>query len=152
MRVRGSGTDTKWAELSSLLGEIFTIPQQSGQVVELEVVPYGAGPIPPPKPSLHQKLIIFTEHRDTLNYLEKRITGFLGRKESVVIIHGGTSRENRLVVQETFKHDPTVQVEQVRQDGSIWFLLHEQQQLMVSLYGVYEIIYGLIDLQVHGKR
>ncbi len=109
LRVRSSGTDTKWAELSSLLGEIFTTPQQSGQVVEPEV-PYGAGPIPPPKPSLHQKLIIFTEHRDTLNYLEKRITGFLGRKEAVVIIHGGTSRENRLAVQEAFKHDPTVQV------------------------------------------
>jgi SNF2 family DNA or RNA helicase len=107
--VRSSGTDTKWAELSSLLGEIFTIPQQYGQVVEPEV-PYGAGPIPPPKPSLHQKLIIFTEHRDTLNYLDKRITGFLGRKEAVVIIHGGTSRENRLAVQEAFKHDPTVQV------------------------------------------
>lgn len=109
LRVRSSGTDTKWAELSSLLGEIFTTPQQCGQVVEPEVH-YGAGPIPPPKPSLHQKLVIFTEHRDTLNYLEKRITGFLGRKEAVVIIHGGTSRENRLAVQEAFKHDPTVQV------------------------------------------
>jgi len=109
LRVRSSGTDTKWAELSSLLGEIFTTPKHYGQVVEAEI-PYGAGPIPPPKPSPHQKLVIFTEHRDTLNYLEKRITGFLGRKEAVVIIHGGTSRENRLAVQEAFKHDPTVQV------------------------------------------
>jgi SNF2 family DNA or RNA helicase len=108
LRVRSSGTDTKWAELSSLLGEIFTTATQQ-ELVEPEV-PYGAGPIPPPKPSMNQKLIIFTEHRDTLNYLENRITGFLGHKEAVVIIHGGTSRENRLAVQEAFKHDPTVQV------------------------------------------
>ena len=30
----------------------------------------GAGAIPPPKPSPRQKLVIFTEHRDTLSYLE----------------------------------------------------------------------------------
>ena len=106
--VRSSGTDTKWAELSSLLGEIFTTAAQQ-QLVEPEI-PYGSGPIPPPKPSPHQKLVVFTEHRDTLNYLEERITRFLGRKEAVVIIHGGTGRENRLKVQESFKHDPTVQV------------------------------------------
>ena len=72
--------------------------------------PYGSGQIPPPTPSPHQKLVIFTEHRDTLNYLEDRITRFLGRKDSVVIIHGGIGREERLKVQESFKHDPTVQV------------------------------------------
>ena len=54
--------------------------------------------------------MIFTEHRDTLNYLEQRITTLLGRKEGVVIIHGGIGREERLRVQESFKHDPTVQL------------------------------------------
>jgi SNF2 family DNA or RNA helicase len=106
--VRSSGADTKWAELSGLLGEIFTTAARQ-QLVEAEV-PYGSGPIPPPKPSPHQKLVVFTEHRDTLNYLEERITRFLGRKDAVVIIHGGTGREHRLKVQESFKHDPTVQV------------------------------------------
>jgi hypothetical protein len=67
-------------------------------------------PIPPPTPSPHQKLVIFTEHRDTLNYLEQRITTLLGRREAVVIIHGGIGREERLKVQESFKHDPEVQV------------------------------------------
>ncbi len=109
LTVRRSGTDTKWTELASLLGEIFTPAGFAQRVAEPEA-PYGSGAIPPPKPSPHQKLVIFTEHRDTLNYLEDRITKFLGRKEAVVIIHGGVGREERLRVQESFKHDPTVQV------------------------------------------
>ena len=63
-----------------------------------------------PTPSPHQKLVVFTEHRDTLNYLESRITTLLGRKEAVVIIHGGMGREERMKAQESFKHDPEVQV------------------------------------------
>lgn len=107
--VRRSGTDTKWMELSSLLGEIFTAAGFADRVAEPDA-PYGSGQIPPPKPSPHQKLVIFTEHRDTLNYLEDRITKYLGRKEAVVVIHGGIGREERLRVQESFKHDPQVQV------------------------------------------
>ncbi len=107
--VRRSGTDTKWRELSSLLGEIFS-PGSLSDGVEEPQTPYGSGPIPPPIPSPHQKLVIFTEHRDTLNYLEGRITTLLGRKDAVVIIHGGIGREERLKVQEAFKHDPQVQV------------------------------------------
>ena len=107
--VRRSGTDTKWSELSTLLGEIFTTTAISGSVAE-PVIPYGAGEIPRPKPSMHQKLVLFTEHRDTLSYLESRITTLLGRSEAVVIIHGGMGREERLKAQESFKHDPKVQV------------------------------------------
>jgi len=112
LTVRRSGADTKWTELSSLLGEIFTSVGQSSDThrVEEPAAPYGSGQIPPPKPSPHQKLVIFTEHRDTLNYLEDRITRFIGRKEAVVIIHGGIGREERLRVQESFKHDPEVKV------------------------------------------
>ena len=109
LAVRRSGTDTKWLQLASLLGEIFT-PESIARHAAEPTVPYGAGPIAPPKPSVHQKLVIFTEHRDTLNYLEQRITTLLGRKDAVVIIHGGIGREERLKVQESFKHDPQVQV------------------------------------------
>ncbi|MBU2055537.1 MAG: DUF3883 domain-containing protein, partial [Proteobacteria bacterium] len=107
--VRRSGTDTKWRELSTLLGEIFTTAAIAGSVAE-PVIPYGAGAIPRPTPSLHQKLVLFTEHRDTLSYLESRITTLLGRNEAVVIIHGGMGREERMKAQESFKHDPEVQV------------------------------------------
>lgn len=111
LSVRRSGADTKWTELSGLLGEIFTPAGIGGSPkVAEDPAPYGSGQIPPPKPSPHQKLVIFTEHRDTLNYLHHRITRFLGREEAVVLIHGGTGREERLKVQESFKHDPTVQV------------------------------------------
>ena len=54
--------------------------------------------------------VLFTEHRDTLNYLEQRITTLLGRKEDIVIIHGGVSREDRLKAQEAFRHDPEVRI------------------------------------------
>ncbi|MBP6583613.1 MAG: DEAD/DEAH box helicase, partial [Chromatiaceae bacterium] len=109
LAVRRSGTDTKWRELASLLGEVFTPAALDHRVAESQL-PYGAGVIPPPTPSPHQKLVIFTEHRDTLNYLEGRITRFLGRGDAVVVIHGGIGREERLQVQESFKHDPQVQV------------------------------------------
>lgn len=109
LAVRRSGTDTKWRELASLLCEIFT-PAAIGNESAEPQPSYGTGHIPPPKPSPHQKLVIFTEHRDTLNYLESRVTSLLGRKEAVVIIHGGIGREERLKMQESFKHDPEVQI------------------------------------------
>jgi superfamily II DNA/RNA helicase len=63
-----------------------------------------------PKASASQKLVIFTEHRDTLSYLEQRISTLLGRKEAVVCIHGGMGREERMKTQESFRHDPEVKV------------------------------------------
>jgi SNF2 family DNA or RNA helicase len=107
--VRRSGADRKWRELACLLSEIFT-PAGLGTHVSEDLIPYGAGPIPPPTPSPKQKLVLFTEHRDTLSYLEQRITTLLGRKEAVVTIHGSMGREHRMAVQEAFRHDPLVQV------------------------------------------
>ena len=107
--VRRSGSDTKWRELASLLDEVFSIGHTDPHVAE-PAAPYGAGPIAGPTASPHQKLVIFTEHRDTLNYLASRIPTLLGRKDAVVVIHGGIGREDRLKVQESFKHDPDVQV------------------------------------------
>ena len=109
MAVRRSGEDKKWRELASLLNEVFACAKQASKACETPA-PYGSGPIPPPVPSPHQKLVIFTEHRDTLNYLEQRITTLLGRSEAVVVIHGGLGREERMKAQEAFKFDPDVQV------------------------------------------
>jgi superfamily II DNA or RNA helicase len=107
--VRRSGQDTKWRELSHLLGEIFT-PTGQAESIGQPSVPYGAGPIPRPVPSPRQKLVIFTEHRDTLNYLERQIGSHLGRPQALVMIHGGMGREERRKAQEAFLHDPQVQV------------------------------------------
>ena len=101
--VRRSGQDTKWRELANLLGELFTPAGLAGEVAE-------PGPIPKPVPSPRQKLVVFTEHRDTLNDLERRIGSLLGRPQAVVVIHGGMGREERRKAQETFLHDPDVQV------------------------------------------
>jgi SNF2 family DNA or RNA helicase len=109
LAVRRSGTDTKWRELASLLGEIFTPASIANSIAET-TIPYDGKPVSKPKPSPRQKLVIFTEHRDTLSYLHDRITTLLGRPEAVVVIHGSIGREERLAVQESFRHDPEVQV------------------------------------------
>src|SRR4029079_5800251 len=95
----------------TLLGEIFTTASIA-KMAESEASPSDSGvPGPPkPKPSPHQKLVLFTEHRDTLNYLQGRIATLLGRTRAVVVIHGGMGREERMNVQEAFRHDPEVQV------------------------------------------
>jgi superfamily II DNA or RNA helicase len=107
--VRRSGMDTKWRELSSLLGEIFTPGGLAVQVGEASGT-YGKREIPKPVASPKQKLVLFTEHRDTLNYLERQISTLLGRPDAVAVIHGGMGREDRRKAQETFLHDPKVQV------------------------------------------
>ncbi len=107
LAVRRSGTDTKWRELASLLNEIFTTLVQSEEKPFTHI---STSRVVPPTPSPHQKLVLFTEHRDTLNYLEERITTLLGREDAVVVIHGGMGREDRMKMQEAFKHDPAVQV------------------------------------------
>lgn len=107
--VRRGGEDCKWRELANLLSEIFTPSGLAGTVAEGEPG-YGEPQDPRPTPSPKQKLVIFTEHKDTLSYLQARISTILGRQEAVVVIHGGMGREDRLKAQEAFKHDPDVQV------------------------------------------
>jgi len=103
LEVRSRGEDRKWRELANLLTEIFRnpryMPDESKDKGQRK-----------PTPSPHQKLVIFTEHRDSLNYLADRICTLLGRPEAVVTIHGRMSREERQRAQETFLHDPNVQV------------------------------------------
>lgn len=84
-RVRASGKDRKWLEFVSLLDEAPEMCHAGGE---------------------RRKLIVFTEHRDTLNALVERLQSRLGRAEAVVAIHGGTPRETRRAIQETFTSDP----------------------------------------------
>src|SRR5262249_32330162 len=109
LAVRRSGDDTKWRQLADLLSEIFT-PAAVVNALTEEGVPYDAGSIEPAKSSPSQKLIIFTEHRDTLNYPKQRTSTLLGRPEAIVCIHGGMGREERMTAQESFRHDPDVKV------------------------------------------
>ena len=104
-----SGDGTKWRQLANLLTEIFTSAAVADGVAE-EGTHYDAGTIEPPKFSPSQKLVIFTEHRDTLNYLRQRMSTLLGRPEAIVCIHGGMDREECMTAQESFRHDPEVKV------------------------------------------
>ncbi|WP_406311883.1 helicase-related protein [Streptosporangium sp. NBC_01639] len=88
-RVHRSGEDRKWAELNQLLQNQAEIRDSNG---------------------LPRKIIIFTEHRDTLTYLVGRIQGLLGHAEAVQAIHGGVSRTARRRVRELFTHDRDVRV------------------------------------------
>jgi len=87
--VRRLGTDTKWTELSTLLQDA------------PEMRDAGGG---------RRKLVVFTEHRDTLDYLVERIGTFLGRPEAIVAIHGGLPRDQRRAAEARFKNDPAVVV------------------------------------------
>lgn len=100
-KVISSGVDKKWKELSGLLSEIY--PPQAltdGGVYNVPAGPAAGQP--------KRKLVIFTEHRDTLEYLQSRLVRYFGREEPVVHIHGGMGREERLKVQEEFKSLPDV--------------------------------------------
>ena len=89
MTVVQSGSDKKWEQLSHLLQDRPEMFTTSGH---------------------RRKLIIFTEHKDTLNYLVTRITDLLGKPDAVRVIYGGTNRDERRKVQEEFRHDPDVLV------------------------------------------
>jgi len=106
-RIRRGGEDAKWRQLAQLLSEIFT---PAGLADRVKDAPRGSGDIPGPTPSPRQKLVLFTEHRDTLSYLESRIAMLLGRDGALVSIHGGMGRNERRKAQEAFLHDPEVSV------------------------------------------
>ncbi len=94
-KVRCSGTDQKWEELSNLLqGE-----SKADAAKELF-----------DEQGHRRKLIIFTEHRDTLKYLAERIETLIGRTEALVTIHGSMRREDRRKAQEAFMQDPDVRI------------------------------------------
>jgi superfamily II DNA or RNA helicase len=84
-----SEKDRKWEELSRLLQDTPEMHDADGR---------------------RRKLIIFTEHRDTLNYLAVKIQDLSGSRNAVVMIHGGVKREERRKVQTQFRNDPTVRV------------------------------------------
>jgi superfamily II DNA or RNA helicase len=88
-RVRDRGSDRKWTELS--------------QILQNEVLTSGANGWP-------RKLIIFTEHRDTLGYLTTRIRSLIRRPDAVRAIHGGVRRAERRQITEEFTKNRDCQI------------------------------------------
>ncbi len=82
--VRAAETDRKWSELRTIIEDETLTP---------------AGGEPP------RKLIVFTEHRDTLEYLARRIGALVGRPDAIGTIHGGVRRSERRRITEEFTHN-----------------------------------------------
>jgi superfamily II DNA/RNA helicase len=89
MKLVASGQDRKWDELSKILQNNPEMRDASGR---------------------QRKIIIFSEHRDTLNYLHSRIAGVLGNSDAIVTIHGGTHRDERRRIQAQFWSEPDIRV------------------------------------------
>ncbi len=84
-----SGQDTKWRQLESILDEPMMLDPATG---------------------LRRKILIFTEPKDTLEYLQQKIVGRVGDPAAVVVIHGGIAREARRAAIAAFNSDPVVRV------------------------------------------
>ena len=82
-----SGSDRKWEELSRLLQDTREMFTAEGN---------------------RRKIIIFTEHKDTLNYLVTRMTDLLGGGDAIKAICGSTNRDERRKIQEEFRNNPDV--------------------------------------------
>ena len=85
--LRRSGEDTKWRELDRILDDPL---------------------VHDPARDVHRKIVVFTEARDTLEYLAGRIRGRTGEPESVAVIHGGIPRDRRRATIAAFNDDPKV--------------------------------------------
>lgn len=88
LRLRNSKEDTKWRQLSDVL--------QSPQMFRED--------------GTRRKLILFSEARDTLNYLAARIRTLLGQAEAVEVIHGGVSRDGRRAIVERFNYGSDLKI------------------------------------------
>ncbi|MDR7161767.1 helicase-related protein [Arthrobacter sp. BE255] len=88
-QVRDLGTDRKWTELSTILQDNALTTDKNGWP---------------------RKFIIFTEHRDTLGYLQTRISSLLGRPDAVRAIHGGVRRGERRQITEEFTKNRDCQI------------------------------------------
>ena len=68
LRLKLSGLDAKWRELQSILDDPIILD---------------------PISALRRKILIFTEPKDTLDYLRQKIVSRVGDADAVVVIHGG---------------------------------------------------------------
>ena len=85
--LRRSGEDAKWRELDRILDEPLVHDPGGG---------------------VRRKIVIFTEARDTLEYLARRIRDRTGEPEGVAVIHGSVPRDRRRATIAAFNDDPAV--------------------------------------------
>jgi superfamily II DNA or RNA helicase len=86
-QVRQSGADRKWEQLATILHDDALMYDEQGR---------------------RRKLVLFTEHRDTLRYLWRRIGTLFGNHECLVHIDGSVPRDARRAIEDRFRNDPDV--------------------------------------------
>ncbi len=89
LRLKLSGKDAKWRELDAILDDPIMLDPATG---------------------LRRKVLIFTEPKDTLEYLQQKIAARIGEPGAVMVIHGGIAREARRAAIAAFNSDPAVRV------------------------------------------
>ncbi|PBB91719.1 RNA helicase [Mesorhizobium sp. WSM3864] len=89
LKLKLSGQDAKWRELEAILDEPMMTDPATGT---------------------RRKVLIFTEPKDTLEYLQQKIATRIGDPATVVVIHGGIAREARRAAIAAFNSDPHVRV------------------------------------------
>ena len=82
--IRNSPSYAKWDRLRETLDDAEQMRDESGA---------------------RRKLILFTEHKDTLEDIVGRLRNHIGREDAVVVIHGGIRREERKKAVERFRTD-----------------------------------------------
>jgi superfamily II DNA or RNA helicase len=83
-QVRRQDSDEKWVQLRAILQDQVLTRDATGSP---------------------RKIIVFTEHRDTLDYLSQKIGAVVGH-HAIVTIHGGVRREDRKLAREQFTDNP----------------------------------------------
>src|SRR5690606_12466207 len=86
-QVRHAGTDQKWEQLATILQDEELMFDAEGR---------------------RRKLVLLTEHRDTLRYLLERVGTLFGRDDIMVSISGGDLRDQRRATEDRFRNDPGV--------------------------------------------
>jgi len=113
-RVLNLGTDSKWTELATLLTSD-KMARDDGH---------------------RRKIIIFTEHRATIEYLTNKIAGIIddnpNNMQKIAVIHGGVRRQERLTIQHRFNHDPTLEVLVANDAAGEGINLHRAANYMVN--------------------
>ena len=87
-KVVQTGDDAKWAQLQKILNDDL-MRDESGN---------------------RRKLVIFSEFKDTLEYLLHKIRNELGSDDAVHVIHGGVTRKDRQKLVHRFMNDPEMLV------------------------------------------
>lgn len=109
--LRLSGEDTKWQQLQKILDDPKVLDSDS---------------------STRRKIVIFTEARDTLQYLAERIRKHTGKSIGIVVIHGNIDSEARRNCIESFNYDPMIQIMLATDAAGEGVNLHHGAHLMVN--------------------